>query len=467
MIKTMGQGLGCTLALVCLIAVTATAQTQSDSATPPQPTVSDQKSQPNGSTAGGDDTAAAPLLYVPTLDQPGIKELGGGGNWFSDTSRLFSWGPIQVRSADFLYGYISGNVAGGSPESVSAGILQTNIAYVKRLKRSLLVWQYNPRLLYNDGQVSLAAANQDTSLNTLFAPAPHVTVGISEGFTFYGPLNTFNDKTFGASTDSAIGNSFLTPLFNTQQQTWLDTLSVPVTYSPTARTSVQVSGLFNYVRTTDGSESSGGVVSTGSAVSMYDYGSKIDVSHSLSSNQTIGIYYSYQITRTSDIEGTATINSFGGSTSRRLGQGLTLTAEGGASHSSGVLFTGWTAVGSASVTKTFQHGSFDANYGRDSTFTGLIGSYYENRAWADYNRQISRRTKWSAGGGYLSSSVLGQEASGKYVSTRLDYGLSPTIGWFFTYVHVWEIGVGPQLVNGGQSQFQMGLRWTPRLRPGS
>lgn len=450
--------------VVWLIATLAMAQTPpaSSSSTPAS---SQQSVQASGTGSATDDTAAAPLLYVPSLDQPGIQELGGSGNWFSDDARLFSWGSVQVRSAEVLYGYSSANPEAGLPGNLSAAIVQTNVAYVKRLKRSLLVWQYNPKFLYSNGQASLAAANQDVSLNTLFAPTPHVTVGVSEGFTFYGPLSTFNDKTFAGSTDLAISNPFLTPLVNGQQQTWLDTFSVPITYTPSAKTTVRITGLFNYVRTAEESNSTS--VLNSSAASMFDYGARVDMNHSLSPNQTVGMFYSYQIDQEKDVQGTTMVSSFGGSASRRLGRGLTINGEAGASNSNGILSTGWTLVGSVSLTKTLQYGSFEANYGRDSTFTGLIGSHYEDHASATYNRQAGRKGRWSVGGGYLESEVLGHHASGKYASAQFDYGFKPNLDWFFGYVHVWETGIGPQLVNGGQSQFQIGLRWRPRFRPGT
>ena len=449
--------------VIWLIATVAMAQT------PPASSSSTQASsqpgvQASGAGAAPDDTAAAPLLYAPSLDQPGIQELGGSGNWFSDNGRLFSLGSVQIRSAEVLYGYSSANPEAGLPGTLSATIVQTNLAYVKRLKRSLLVWQYNPKFLYSNGQASLAAADQDASLNTLFAPTAHVTVGVAEGFTFYGPLSTFSDKTFAGSTNLAMSNPFLTPLVNGQQQTWLNTFSVPITYTPSAKTTVRITGLFNYVRTAEDSNSTG-VLSP--AASMFDYGARVDMNHSLSPNQTVGMFYSYQIDRETNVPENTMVNSFGGSASRRLGRGLTLSGEAGASRSSGIQFTGWTLVGSVSLTKTLQYGSFEANYGRDSTFTGLISSYYENHASAIYNRQAGRKMRWSAGGGYLESTVLGHSASGKYVSTQLDYAVKPSVDWFFGFVHVWETGIGPQLVNGGQSQFQIGLRWRPRFKPGT
>jgi hypothetical protein len=73
---------------------------------------------------------------------------------------------------------------------------------------------------------------------------------------------------------------------------------------------------------------------------------------------------------------------------------------------------------------------------------------------------------WNVAGGYLSGASLGVTARGKYASSQIDYSLTPTLAWSFSYVHFWEAGGGVQLVNGGQSQLRVGLRWTPRLRSG-
>lgn len=445
-----------------LIADLALGQTAPVSSEPVQTMNSQQNSQgnPNGATS---DVAPAPLLYAPSLDEPGIKELGGDDNWFLDDVRLFSFGPVAVRSTEIFYGYSSANFEAGLPGHLSAAVFQTNLAYSKRLRRSLLVWQYNPRLLYSNGQVSLAAANQDASLNTLFAPTPHVTVGIQEAFTFYGPLNTFNDKTLVSSTNLVLSNPFLTPLFNIQQQTWLDSVSIPVTYAPSPTTTVQVSPMFNYVRTSEGSDTSADIA-PGQSRSALDYGARMQLSHSLSLNETVGMFYTYQMDQQTGVAGITNLNSLGGSISRRLGPSLVVSADIGVSHYNGAVFTGWTMVGATTVTKTFLHSSLQANYGRDSSFTGIAGSAYNNHAWVTYTREIGRRAKWSAGGGYLSNAVYGAQANGEYSTVGVSYAVTPNVVWTASYMHLWETGFSTQLGTSRQSQFQFGLRWTPKFR---
>jgi len=451
------------IAFIWLPATLVMAQAAPDSSDSVQIVDFQQKPGPNPLEGPG----VEQLLYTPSLDQPGIKELGGSGNWFSENMKLFSWGPVALRSAEALYGYSTANPEGGLTTNLSYGVLQADVAYSKRLPSSLLVLQYSPRLLYTNGEVSLAAANQDAALNMLFAPAPHTTVGLSEAFTFYGPVNTLNDKTLGSSNaDVAITNPFLNSLVNSRQQTWLESFSVPINYSPNETTSVRVAPLLNYVRT---SGPSGPTVTDqgGPALSMFDYGLQTQMSHALSPDQTIGMFYTYQMDRQSGVQRTTLFHSFGVSASRRLGPSLTVTGQGGGSYSSGHQFTDWTAVGSVSIAKTLRRGSLEAAYGRDSTFTGFIGSTYNNRAWASYSQHAGRKMNWNLGGGYLSGAALGLKASGKYATSRIDYSISSTVAWSFSFVHIWETGVGAQFVNGGQSQLHVGLRWTPRVKPGT
>jgi hypothetical protein len=450
------------IGFILLPTALATAQVSAGSSDPTR-AAADLQQQLGASSS--DQPEVAPLFNSPSLDQPGIKELGGSGNWFSENMKLFSWGPVAVRSAEVLYGFSSANPEAGVAGSLSSAVFQADVAYSKRLPSSTLVLQYSPRLIYGNGEVSLAAANQDAAFNMLFAPAPHMTVGLAESFSFYGAANTFNDKTLGnGNTDAAITNPFLSSLGNSQRQTWLESFSVPLDYNPTETTSVRVAPLVNYVRTSEPGASTG-VDQSGPAISMFDYGVQTQMSHGLSPDQTIGMFYNYQMDRQTGLEGTTLFHSFGLSASRRLGQGLTVSGQGGGSYSSGRQSTGWSIVGSVSMTKAFRRGSFEASYGRDSTFTGFIGSNYNNRAWASYSQHAGRRMNWNVAGGYLSGASLGVKASGKYASSRVDYSLTPTLAWSFSYVHFWEAG-GAQLVNGGQSQLQMGLRWTPRLRSG-
>jgi hypothetical protein len=446
------------IAFIWLPATLAMAQASPGSSDSPQIQDFQQRMGPNP-----EEPEIAPLFSAPSLDQPGIKELGGS-NWFSENMKLFSWGPVALHSAEVLYGYSSANPAGGVPTSLSSAIFQADVAYSKRLASSLLVLQYSPRVLYGNGEVAVSAANQDAALNMLFAPAAHMTLGLSEAFTFYGPANTFNDKTLGnSSTNAAITNPFLNSLGNSQQQTWLESFSVPVDYSPNETTSLRVAPLVNYVRTSEPSSSAG---TDGPTLSMFDYGLQTQMSHALSQDQTIGMFYTYQMDRQTGEQGNTLFHSFGVSASRRLGRSLTISGQGGGSYSSGRQFNGWTVVGSASVSKTLRRGSLEAAYGRDSAFTGFIGSNYNNRVWASYSQHAGRRLNWNVGGGYINSASLGLTASGKYATSRIDYSLTPTLSWSFSYVHIWETG-GAQLVNGGQSQLRVGVRWTPRVKSGS
>jgi len=120
------------------------------------------------------------------------------------------------------------------------------VAYTRRLRRSRLVLQYNPRILMVNDQVTLAAANQDSAIDLLFAPAPHLTIGLSDGFNYFGRVQTFNDKTLNSNNLSgAVSNPFL----NIQQRTLLNSFAVPINYNMSARSSLLISPLFNYVRT--------------------------------------------------------------------------------------------------------------------------------------------------------------------------------------------------------------------------
>lgn len=450
------------LSWIALSAALGLAQEQPPVADPAQAAGNQSTKAPNDQSTTAVDSSAS-LVYSPSLDQPGIKELGGNGSTFSENIGLFHWGPAAVRSAEALYSYSSANPTGGTSGSLSSATFQANVAYTKRLRRSRVVLQYNPRVLSVNGQVSLASANQDSAIDLLFAPAPHLTIGLSDGFNFYGRLNTFNDKAIGSN---GIAGTVSTPFLNGQQQTLLNSFAIPINYSLSARTGILVSPLFNYAHTTD---TKGNLPVSGQpeTLSMFQYGVRTQLTHAFSLNQSLGIFYNFQMDRQTSAQGTTMFHSFGITASRRLCRSVIVSGEAGGSRSLRPQLASWTAVGSASITKNFRRGSLQGAFGRDATFTGFLGSDYNNRAWSTYSRQFGRRMNVSAGGGYLNGSSQGKNTTGEYLNNRIDFGLSPTVTWSFGYVHLWQGGHGPQSLNGKQTQIQLGLRWTPILRPGS
>jgi len=423
----------------------------------------------NGAGSTQDESDLPSLVLNRTLDQPQVKELGGGGRWFTDNVDWLHWGPVGLRSAEAFYTYAmqdnTGTPGPGTSSNLSAATFQADIVYSQRLRRSRFIWQYSPRVLIVDGQFSRQLANQDSTFDVLFAPATRLTVGISDWFSFYGAQNTLNDRTIDRNNFSGY---IINPFLNNGQQTLVNSVALPVIYSINARTTLSVSPFFNY-----GWVSSNGDASQATPpaqpldITTMQYGARTQVSRTLSSRLSLGMYYTYQVNQeTGTPTTTSYIQTFGGTGSRQLGRSLFLTGEFGASRSNESNTISWTGVGSVALTKAWRRSSLRIMYGRDFSFSGLVGNGYTQYGWANYARDFGRKASIGAGFGYLAGPSQGQPGNGKYATGTVSYALLRNLSWFVSYVSFWQSGNPVQFTPGHQSQYQSGLRWTAARKTG-
>jgi hypothetical protein len=413
------------------------------------------------------DTAPVPSAGdIRTLDQPGVQELGGRGNSFTDNVNWLHWGPVGIRSAEILYTSASqgGGLASSTP---AAATFQTNIAYNHRLSHSRLILQYSPRVLAVDGRISKELSNQDSAVDILFAPTSRWMIGVSDWFSFYGRENTLSDRTLERNNFTG---SLTNPFLNNGQQTLTNSVAIPISYNTSARTVVSVSPFFSYARVSHSFDPAANAIAdlagTPGVLSTFQYGARTQLNHVFSRNQALGMFYSYQTVEEKDFTNSTLFQTFGATASRTVGRGLLLSGEMGGSRSANAATgTGWTAVGTVSLAKRFQRSSLQGTLGRDTSFAGLLGSGYTDYGWVNYSRQISRKMHAAAGLGYLSGPSAGQTARGEYVNSTVSYSLRQNLAWFCTFTHFWQRGNGAQLNTGSESQYQFGLRWSPTVRP--
>lgn len=473
MLKSQSSPLVYIVASFCMICLTvwpANAQTSSSPPSVPASHDDAQKAPPSSDVQSGgngkqEDPGVISMDFTPTVDKPLVKELGGGGNWFSDNVDWLHWGPVGFRSAEVFYTYYSQDAPAGTlsaPAHLSVATLQTDIAYSQRLQHSRLIWQYSPRMLVVNGHVSRQLSNQDSTLDLLFVPTSRMTLGINDWFSYYGQDNVLNDKNLDINQFSG---ALMNPFLNNGQQTLMNSVAVPLAYKTSARTNLSVSPFFNYAQISDNGNANAAVpLAQPLDLSMIQYGATAQVQHSLSADQSIGAFYTYQTSQQSGAVETAFFHSFGGTISRRLGRSFLMTGDAGGSYSAQAGLNTWTGVGSLSLTKSFRHSSIQGTYGRGVTFSGFLGNGYSNYAWVKCSRQFGRKLMMDAGFGYLTSPTLQQQSNGKYVNGTISYELLRNVSWFVGYSSFWQSGKGVQLTTGNQSQIQAGLRWAPLRR---
>lgn len=453
----------CAIGLGTLGMTQTTTSVQAESSQPPVEQVPQDQASKGSSVVASQDADTAPSVsLVRTLDEPGVQELGGRGRVFSDDFDWLRWGPLGVRSAEVLYTHSSADSGVGS-ENLSATTFQANVAFNKRLRRSRLILQYSPRLLIVDGSVMKDLSNQDSTLDLIFAPTQRWTMGVTDWFSFYGRNNTLSDRSLNRNNFSG---AIMNPFLSSGQRTLLDSIAFPVSYNTSARTSISVAPFFGYGRTETSDSNVAASPGEPSALTTFQYGARTQVIHILSANQSIGAFYNYQLMQQGRDGETIPFQAFGASFSRRVGRSLGVSGELGGSRAAQPQFTTWTGVGSITVNTYFRHSSLQATYGRDATFSGFLGNGYNDYAWANYSREVSRKARIGAGFGYLSGPSLGRTARGQYVNCTVSYVLGPSVSWFFSYVRFWQQGAGTQVGQGGQSQLQVGLRWSQTRKAG-
>jgi hypothetical protein len=444
---------------------------------------SSSKQQKTADTA--QDVSGAPSLDISqNLDQSQVRELGGGGSWFSDNVDWLHWGPVGIRSAEALYTYFWRDsttsaapigffvkppvgpqlVSAGTPAKLSLATFQTDIAFSQRLRHSRVIWQYSPRVLVLDGHVSRQLSNQDSTLDMLFAPTPRLRLRVTDWFSYSGADNLLADRNLDLNRFSG---AIMNPFLNNGQQTLMNAVALPLAYHTSARTSIMVSPFFNYAVVSDSGNAGGAApLSPPLDITMTQYGAMSKISHAVSSKQSIGAFYRYQRTQQSGGFGKSFFHSFGAALSRQLGRTLLASGDIGVSYSTQGQLNTWTGVGSVTLAKSFQHSSLEATYGRGVTFSGFLDSGYSNYGWVNYSHQFGRRASTGAGFGYLKGPTLGQQADGKYVNGSVSYELFRNVSWFVGYTSFWQSGKGVQLTTGNQMQIQSGLRWAPLHKTG-
>lgn len=466
------------LAVVCMLFLTLcsmNAQTPSSAQSPSTASAAEETQQAASGSAGKqqpsdtqDENSVPSVNVAPTLDHPQVQQLGGAGSWFRDNVDWLHWGPLSLHSAEALFTYstMDNTAPGAIPGNLNfhSGMLEGDIAYSQRFSHTRLIWQYRPRLLEADGNVSWQLTNQDSTFDVMFAPTTRMTVGISDWFSYYGKDNTVADRSFARNSYSGY---LINPFLNTGQQTLMNSVAVPITYSLSAHTTLSVSPFVNFVQLY-GSGNSASLSTTPSLGdgSSTQIGARTQLNHVFSARQSMGVFYAYQDEKESGPSGSSQFNSFGVTAERRIGKSLSLSGEAGSSRSVENNRATWSAVGSVTLARSWRYSSFQMTYGRDASFSGLLGNGYSEYGWANYSRQFGRKLTISSAFGYLSGPGQRGHNRGKYVNGTISYPLVRNVAWFFSYSSFWQAAGSPQLLPGQQMQYQSGLRWTPRRRTG-
>jgi hypothetical protein len=339
----------------------------------------------------------------------------------------------------------------------TAAVLQTTVVYDHKIGTSRLALQYQPSMTITEGQVVSNFSNQNTSLDWLIYTRPRWNLRFSDGFRYYYTQQSVGLSYLDVNTVTA---GVATNNFLDGPSRWLSNNAyMSVAYALSRRSSIAITPNYTF------SEAGAGAnLTRGSS-----YGGSVSWNYRTSERQTVGIQYTGQLLHEAGL-GTSTIgapsdtifHTIAGTAGRQLS--ATLFARGSLGVTTSALAQNsrqWLVYGTFGLVKQLRRSSMGLNYSRGDTLSnGLIANQYADRVDLTYQKQISIRLNWSAGGGYLRQ-VQSGGFSGWYATSDVQFLLAPRAGLFatFDYNRKNQSANTNNLFSGNRNIYSFGLRW--------
>jgi hypothetical protein len=368
------------------------------------------------------------------------------------------WGPIFVRTIEFLQGYDQIHPVGGSGQGIfnqrsfTSSVLRADIIYDRQLRQSRLEFQYSPRLTLVNGNVSSNFVNQSANLNWIQQVSPRWTLGVSPSVTYMQVRQLYGEYFLGANsiTATTLPSSFLDG-----PGSWLNTnMEVSIAYALSPTSSVSVAPFFGYSQVS-------GQINAAQPFSIYQYGGRVRWDKRLSPSRGINANYYSRVV--GDL-GNGTLyqsgevgydHQFGPSTVVAVSAGL-LTG--------GFVHRQWNLSGSVQLSRKFGRSIGSVGYYRGfPLFTETVSRGVAQRVDASYRLELSQKWYSQVQGGYENS--LGSNAtdiSGKYITAEMGYNLAPRWSFFLNYARKIQSGNDPLLLQGTRNFYSAGIRWSAR-----
>lgn len=199
-------------------------------------------------------------------------------------------------------------------------------------------------------------------------------------------------------------------------------------------------------------------------------GVDVALTHALTSRQNLGVLYKLQVLRATNVPGVSNsvytyFKTYHLFYANQLSRTWWLRSEIGMEN---VDYQGFapntTEIGVGfGLLRTFTNSVFGISYNRGAMgqninfITGRIG----DRADAYYELQLTRRLKWSNGGGFYRETGAPPRTSGDYGSTKVKYSVLTSVTLVGGYTHIFQDSNTLQLLSGTRDTFDFGLTWAP------
>jgi len=416
--------------------------------------------KPAAQDSGNKDAAPTSPVALAWADSY-IRQIGTSGVLAGNREGI-GLGSLYIASAG-VSGIVDQLVGANTTPSATytTTVLQTTVVYDHRIGASRLALQYQPNMAISQGQVVSNFSNQNTSLDWLIYTRPRWNVRFSDGFLYQYtqqslgfPYFDLNPVTSGAAT-----NNFLDG-----PRRWLsNSASLSIAYALSRRASIAITPGYTF------SESGvGATLARGSS-----YGGSANWNYRTSERQTVGVQYTGQLLHEAG-RGTSTLttvsptdtifHTIAGTAERQLSATFfARIALGATTSASSQAARQWSFYGTLGLVKQMGRSSLGFNYSRGDTLSnGLIANEYADRFDLTYQRQLSRRLNWSAGGGYLQQ-VQSGGFSAWYATSDVQFLLAPRAGLFaaFDYNRKNQVVNANNLFVGDRNTYSFAIRWQP------
>jgi hypothetical protein len=397
-----------------------------------------------------------------------IRDAGTGLPLFGTSSTPLRWGDFSISRFEYFGILDQFEPPGGAIQEpwTKLSILRTGLMFDHLISRtkSRIVLQYFPQMAIVGGQVHAnISANNNLSIGTQFNVSPRWSIAVQDSFlqVHSNPLIPENFFAADSRGGSVTQNNFL----ETDGNFLANTATATIQYAFSPRTTVTITPLYRYDRTTSGQ--------TGSlyVADGQTYSGTIAVSHALTARRTIGLFDSFQFLReksTAVVSQSARYNTSGVFYSEQLARSLFVNGQIGAElQSFSDLPQGdhWGYSGGFSVLENASRNiSLAAAYTRGVTFNNYVSREESDRVDGSVGLVFTRQASWNSSVGYFRELGVTPRTNGKYVTSEFDYRLIYNFSLFTTFAYTYQNANAQQLFAGQRKTIVFGVRWRPPLR---
>ena len=139
-----------------------------------------------------------------------VPVLAGRSSPLVSYNSFLRWGPIYIRTMEFLEGYDQIDAAETvsqtgifNQRNFTSSVFRTDIIYDRQLKQSRLEFQYSPHVNIVNGNVSSNFVNQNVNLNWIQQLSPRWTLGLSPSLTYMQVRQLYGEYFLDANTITA------------------------------------------------------------------------------------------------------------------------------------------------------------------------------------------------------------------------------------------------------------------------